>query len=173
MKLYENNSYYYKIKDPEIQQKILNQWKILSRDKKGKTFLKRFNSISDVTYNPYLNQFKRVLPPYTSHIAIGSICGLLSIINEKGKGSLGKKMACKKGDKPTCSEEKLRILLKSNNWDELYTNLRRILIQIKGDVNPLSIVDFILHWEDEKRYTRDFRNLSLKFKVYKSYYTHT
>lgn len=168
----EKNEYYYKIRDIEIQKKIRSQWKHILANKSYKAQLNRCNNVEEIRFYPDIKAFKEILPQWTSYEATAVISGILANVKEDGRESLGKRLATKKGDRPVCSEEKLRLLLSSKNWDELYKNLRRLVTLIKGNVDPLSIVDFVLQWEDENRNIKKPNySKSLKFKIYKIYYT--
>jgi len=163
---------YYKIKDEEVQKKIIHQWKLILNNKTYKSQLYRCNNINEIRSYPGLGAFKEILPQWTSYEAVAVISGILSHIKENGRESFGMRLATKKGNRPLCSEEKLHLLLTCKSWDDLYKNLRRIITLIKGNVNLLSVVDFVLQWDDERRNIKkpDFSK-SLKFKIYKIYYS--
>lgn len=53
------------------------------------------------------------------------------------------------GDKPVVSELRFQQLQSAQNEEEFMRRLRRIILQLKGDVSPLAVADDILCWFSE------------------------
>jgi CRISPR type I-E-associated protein CasB/Cse2 len=168
----EKKEYYYKIKDIEMQKKIRNTWQRLISNKIYRAQLKRSTNIKDILSFPYIRAFRKILPQWTTLDSTAVICGILAHVDENGRELLEDRLAIKKGERPVCSEEKLYLLVHSKTCDELYKNLRRLISHIKGNIDPLSIIDFVLQWEDERRNIKKPRfNKSLIYKIYNKYYS--
>ncbi len=138
--------------------------------------LRRCSSPEEVALQPYTYGLKQKMPNWISIESLATIAGILSHIKsgELENISLAAKLAKpkSKNDNIPFSESRFRQLLTCKNWNEFYTSLRRAVKILDGNVNPLSIVDVILQWDEEQKdnFNKRLGN-SLKFEMSKEYYT--
>ena len=90
---------------------------------------------------------------------VAAAAGVLSHV-KPGEGTVSNQhfacllaMPAEGGSKAVFSESRFRRLVNSRGIDELFTALRRAVKIVKGDVNPLSIVDGIILWSKGRKYT--------------------
>jgi len=90
--------------------------------------------------------------PKTPTLALAAVAGLLANIKKPSEFNFPKQLGQQKeqSGKAVFSELRFQQLLASRDIDELYENLRRAIMQLKGTAHILSLADGVLHWAQEQ-----------------------
>jgi len=169
---------YRKIKDEQIEL-LLGWWNDLHERNGPRAALKRCASPEDASLYPDTFRVKNIIP-WMSYEAAAAITGILSHIEREENKIINTPFAKTlsynpEGVKPPFSETRFRQFLSSRNWSEFYTRLRRAVKALKGKVNPVSVADIIIRWDEEYRWgkNRSEYGHSLKFDLSEEYYSIT
>lgn len=153
----------------QVPQKILRYWKIKEEQEKDilewlhslhkrsgqRAALRRCSSPAVAALYPDTFRVKSIIP-WASYEAAATIAGILSHIRQEGE-KINTEFAVMlaipsgQGGRAPFSETRFRQLLSSRDWNEFYTRLRRAVKILNGNVNPLSLADIILRWDEEHR----------------------
>jgi len=159
----------------ELQIKFVEWWKSLKEDPGARARLRRCASPEEAALLSETYQVMRIIP-WCSGECAATIAGIVSHIEEgeNEKISLAVKLAKpkKKNDRVPFSESRFRHLLSCKTWNEFYTDLRRAVQILGRTVNPLSVIDVIIAWDNElKRKQSEAIRKSIKFELSRQYYT--
>lgn len=173
----ENNQWGPQLANENQRENLLNWWRLLQNNTGNRAELRRCHSPEDAAAKADSFRVYNIIGHYYSIQAAAAIAGLLAHIkpeSEFDKTPFGKKLSSIKegGEKPVFSESRFRHLLKSRNWNDFYTNMRRAVVVLDGRVHPLTIVDIILRWDKEQK--PDYITnpaYSLRFRLSQEYYT--
>ncbi len=164
-----------KIREDQAKE-LIGWWHGLHKRNGPRAALKRCASPEDAALHPDTFSVKSIFP-WMSYEAAAAMAGILSHIREVGERvntgfAVMLAVPSGKGGRAPFSEARFRQLLSSRDWNEFYTRLRRAVKILNGNVNPLSVADIILRWDDEHRSgTRTQYGHSLKFDLSNEYYT--
>ncbi len=158
------------------QERLMNWWKELQTKSGNRAELRRCHSPEDAASKADTFRLYNILGSFRSIESAATIAGLLSHLKPESEFDLspfGKKLATIRegGDKPIFSESRFRQLLKSRDWNNFYTNMRRSIVVLNGRVHPLYIADIVLRWAREQKL--DYVNRpgqSLHFRLSQEYY---
>lgn len=111
------------------------------------------------------------LSPFVSAEAVATIAGIIPHIKRDGSGKLAENLGKEKNGRVVFSEVRFRNLLACREWNEFYTALRRAVVILNGNVDPVSIIETITLWDEEKqgRYKEPSKKLS--FRLANDYYS--
>ena len=144
----------------KINRDAIVEWRKELEDNHGeRARLRRCREPVQVLLNSSYYQLKADLYewPETQHMALAAAAGLVANADFSGLGYLEISFPAqlgspkKEGGKPLMSETRFRRLIKSHDWSEFYSRMRRAIHMIKGDANIISIVDFVLQYGYEQR----------------------
>lgn len=172
----EKTLWLFELRNDEQKERLLNWWRQLHDNTGNRAELRRCHSPEDAATKADTFRVYNLLRHFYSIEAAATIVGLLSHIKPESEYDFthfGKKLSSVKegSEKPVFSESRFRHLLKSRNWNDFYTNLRRAIVVLDGKVHPLFIADMILRWDREQR--PDYVNKpgqSLRFRLSQDYY---
>ncbi len=168
----EKKPFFWIVRDEKLQTDILVWWKGMLQNNGSKARLKRCASPSEAALHPETHSLMRILPQWFSFEAAATITGILAHVKINGDGFIAAKLGTPVNNRVPFSETRFRQFLSCREWNEFYTALRRAVTILDGNVNPLSIVDVILHWDEENRgKTYKEPGKSLKFVLSKEYYS--
>lgn len=136
---------------------ILKWWKAL-REKRGvRARLRRCSEPGEVLMHAAFYELQHEVQPYwppgqDMMLALAAVAGLLSHVQSIDPGSsLPEKLGKPKteGGKPPMSEMRFRELIKSRNWPEYYSRMRRALLMLDRTADPHSLIELTLQfaWE--------------------------
>jgi len=164
------------LRNTEKREQLLSWWRQLQDSPGNRAVLRRCRRPEDAASHSDAFKVHHILGKFCSIEAAASIAGLLSHIKPESEfdfTSFGKKLAAVKdgSEKPVFSESRFRHLLKSNNWNDFYTQMRRAIVVLDGRIHPLFIADIIMHWDKEQNsdYLKNPGN-SLRFRLSQDYY---
>ncbi|KMQ49498.1 CRISPR-associated protein CasB/Cse2 [Chitinispirillum alkaliphilum] len=112
-------------------------------------------------------------PKYISAEAIATIAGIIPHIKENGSGKLAENLGKEKNGRAVFSEVRFRNLLACKEWNEFYKALRRAVVILDGIVDPVSVIETIKLWGEEKPGIYKEPSKRLSFKLAKDYYSQT
>jgi CRISPR system Cascade subunit CasB len=133
---------------------LRNWWQELEKNKGEKAFLKRADSLTEVSFCPayhrLLNQLRGA--GYSVHESrfpkLAAISGLVARIKEDIPGAFGAQMGVlKQGEKPALSELRIRRVLACDDLEELFILLRRALGLLDGNASISGIASTVWQWE--------------------------
>ncbi|MDO5577511.1 MAG: type I-E CRISPR-associated protein Cse2/CasB, partial [Fibrobacter sp.] len=107
---------------------------------------------------------------YVSPEAVATMAGILSHVKVNKLGKFAEKLGQEKGGHVLFSEIRFRNMLACRDWNEFYTSLRRAVVLLDGDVDPLSIVEAIKLWDEDKRGKIKEPSKKFCFKLSNEYY---
>jgi len=160
-----------KSKNEEIMESVKSWHEELCENNGARARLRRCESPEKVMMQSETHILLDKLPSFISPEAVATIAGILSHVKVNGAGGLGERLGTKKNDKVLFSETRFRNLLSCREWNEFYTALRRAVVVLDGNINPLSIVEVIKMWDEDKRGTLKEPTKKLSFKLAKEYYS--
>jgi CRISPR system Cascade subunit CasB len=166
----------FELRKEEQQEKLLHWWQQLQHNTGNRAELRRCHSPEDAATKADTFRVYNMVGHFCSIEASATIAGLLSHIKPESEFDytpFGKKLSAVKegGEKPVFSESRFRHLLKSRNWNEFYTNMRRAIVVLDGRIHPLYIADIILRWDKEQKPDYIKRpGQSLRFRLAQDYY---
>jgi CRISPR system Cascade subunit CasB len=167
---------YKKLKDNQIEF-LVEWWNDLHERNGPRAALKRCASPEDASLYPDTFRVKNIIS-WMSYEAAATIAGILSHVVRESNVNINMSFAKTlsynpEGSKPVFSETRFRQLLSSRNWNEFYTRLRRAVKALKGKVNPVSVADIIVRWDEEYRWGKNKSEYghSLKFDLSEEYYS--
>lgn len=171
----EKKLHYRNIKE-EQGKELIEWWRDLLTRNGPRAALNRCSYPDEVALHPDTFRVKGIVP-WMSYEAAAVIAGILSHVREKDNRNMNRNFAAtlalvQEGGRPSFSETRFRQFLSSRDWNEFYTRLRRAVKMLHGNVNPLSVADIVLRWDEEQRWGsgRGYGH-SLKFDLSNEYYT--
>jgi CRISPR type I-E-associated protein CasB/Cse2 len=165
--------HYYKLND-ERKENLIDWWRGLHKRNGPRAELRRCALPEDAALHPDVFIIHRIAA-FMSYEAAATIAGILSHVRVDNT-NLNQPFAVTLGSsidgRVKFSETRFKQLLSSRNWNEFYTRLRRCIKMFNGNVNPVSVADIILRWDEEQRYgSQKGYGHSLKFDLSNDYYS--
>jgi len=172
----EKTLYLSELRNTSQQERLVDWWKELQTKTGNRAELRRCYNPEDAASKPDTFRLYNILGSFRSIESAATIAGLLSHLKPESEfdfSPFGKKLAKIRegGDRPIFSESRFRHLLKSRDWNDFYTNMRRAIVVLNGRVHPLYIADIVLRWDREQK--PDYVNKpgqSLRFRLSQEYY---
>ncbi len=167
---------WYVLWDEKLRRRVAEWYEGLHKSKGNRATLRRCASPAEAALISVTFSLRKILPKNTSFEAVATVAGILAHVSDERSAdtySFGKRLALPRGggDSPLFSETRFRQLLSARGWSEWYTGLRRAVMMLKGNVNPLEMADIILKWDRERRddLQIELKN-SVKFDLANDYY---
>ncbi len=148
---------------------LLAWWESLSNHRGERAMLRRAASPEEVMLLPPFFNFLKFpgISGFWSRqenfMASAMVVGILSRVKENAANSLFAASLAKpleKGGKSPVSELRFSALQKSRSLGEFYTRISRIVFQLKGRANILSLANDMVHWEKELRLGKDLKPMN-------------
>ncbi len=144
----------------DYRKTIRKWWKSLKDERKDRAQLRRCEDSLQVILLPGFHRLLNQMEGWPqNHIqGLAATAGLLSQVKEntthRGEQFVrfGQQIGCPKeqGGKPPVSELRFYQLSRSRTHEEFYRHIRRTIWLLDGNVNIMSLADFILQWDQEK-----------------------
>jgi len=169
---------WYVLRNEDLRNRIADWHASLHQSPGTRAALRRCATPAEAALVSVTFALARMLPKYASIEAAASMAGILAHVLPEGIAdtqSLGKKLSLPRDrtteGSPLYSETRFRQLLSARTWEEWYTDLRRAIMMLKGNVSPVVVADLILQWDRENRSESQVElKKSVKFDLSSDYY---
>ena len=146
-----------KVLKEDEQQSLVEWWQWLHGEKqKGiRAELKRCGTLQEVMSKKGFVRLTQYLPRLEKHNAEGLliVAAILAVLEIPNDHALPRLLGANGGsDKPVFSELRFQRLLASSDTEGFFHGLRRALIQVGKQANPILLADTILHWYQEQQH---------------------
>ena len=136
------------MKDEKTRDAIRQWWEGLETNRGARARLRRCREPLQVFLHSAFYELNNALPqwPKEQVMSLAAIAGLIANVNQPVQGlSFPQQLGTPKdqGGSPPMSENRFSQLIKSRNWAEFYTRMRRATLMLKRNVNILSLADYI------------------------------
>ena len=144
-------------------QQLTDWWTWLENNRGERAQLRRCENPEQVLPQVAFHQLCRRLPYREREdvLALATVAGLLAHIKESSNQPLMAQLGQSRegGDKPVLSELRFQQLISSENSDELYDRMRRVIQLVGNKANIISVADIVFHWSrDQKQSERNPTN---------------
>lgn len=150
------------LKTPAINEKLLEWWNWLDKNRGDRARLRRVENGSDGVFTEAFRHMRTKAPELESLLperwsenqklsALAMVAAILAHVKtDMPDCSFAALLATpKSGDKPRMSTLRFQQLQKSHDPEEFYRRMLRAVRLLDGNVNIISLADNILHWLDE------------------------